>query len=549
MVNIIKNLLKEALYKSNYSFGNIDFESLKFDIELQENPLYGDFSSNLAFKLASVKKEKPINIALSIANNLRSNLIEKVEVKGGFLNIFAKPEVFQKYLEDFLLNDEIFINQIGGGKKVQVEFVSANPTGPLHIGHGRGASFGDTIARVLEATGYKVTKEYYINDKGNQIINLGKSIYYWYLLYFGRSISFPEDGYKGEYIKEISEELIKAYGEELLKIDEVAAIAKCADFGKVKIMDNINEDLHNFDVYFDNYFSETTLFEDSYVVDTLNLLKDKGCAYEKDGALWLNTSAFGDDKDRVLIKSTGEYTYFASDIAYHRNKFERGFEYIIDIWGADHHGYVKRMKTALQALGYDSEKLKVVLIQMVNLIKNGERVSMSTRANEFIPLSWLLKEVGKDAGRFFYCLRSPDSHFDFDIDLAKEKSNENPVYYIQYAHARIKSLFKNSFEKNIKYEKFKHLDQLVLKEELSLIKKIFAFKETVINASIMLEPNKLAIFLIELASNFHYYYYNVKIVDETNIVLTNARLNLCEAIGKVIKYGLSLLGVSAPERM
>lgn len=550
MIRIIKNLLEEALLKSRYSLEKTVINDLQYNVELQTNPLFGDFSTNLSFQVASILKEKPYSVAAEIVKNINSAFIDKVEVKGGgFINIFVKPSFFQRFLGDFLANKDNIILTIGEGKNVQVEFVSANPTGPLHIGHGRGASFGDSIYRILDAVGYKVTKEYYINDRGNQIINLGKSIYYWYMKHWGKPAIFPEDGYKGEYIKDIAERLVNDCDAELLNIDEETAIYRCAMYGKEKIMENINQDLHDFNVYFDNYFSETTLFENNYVNETLALLEEKGVAYKKDNALWLRTTAFGDDKDRVLIKSTGEYTYFASDIAYHRNKFERRFDLIIDVWGADHHGYVMRLKAALEALGYDSSKLKVVLIQMVNLIRNGERVSMSTRANEFVTLRWLIDEVGKDAARFFYCLRSPDAHLDFNVDLAKEKSSDNPVYYVQYAHARINSLFINAKEKNISFQELQNLELLVLKEEIDLIKNIQRFGETLINAVSSLEPNKFANFLIEVASNFHYYYNNVKIVDNDNINLTNARLNLCLAIGYIIKKGLGFLGVSAPERM
>jgi arginyl-tRNA synthetase len=550
MISIIKCLLEEALLRSRYSLNDVDIHNLPHNVELQANPHYGDFSSNLSFQVASTLKENPHNVALEIIKNINSEFIDKVEVKGGgFINIFVKPLFFHNFLKDFLENKDKIIPVVGGGLKVNVEFVSANPTGPLHVGHGRGASFGDSIYRILDAVGYDVKKEYYINDRGNQIINLGKSIYCWHMRHWGKTTIFPEDGYKGEYIKDIAECLANECGAELLNIDEKAAINKCAIYGKEKIMENINQDLHDFNVCFDNYFSETSIFENNYVNDTLKLLEEKGATYEKDNALWLKTTAFGDDKDRVLIKSTGEYTYFASDIAYHRNKFERRYDLIIDVWGADHHGYVNRMKAALEALGYDSSKLKVVLIQMVNLIKKGERVSMSTRANEFVTLRWLIEEVGKDAARFFYCLRSPDSHLDFNIDLAKEKSSENPVYYVQYAHARINSLFINASEKNISFQELQNLDLLVLKEEINLVKNIQRFRETLINASFSLEPNKLANFLIEVASNFHYYYNNVKIVDEDNINLTNARLNLCRGISYIINKGLGLLGVSAPDRM
>jgi arginyl-tRNA synthetase len=547
---IIQNLLKEALKNIQDYSKDLNLNGLTFYVVVQDNPHFGDFSTNIAFQLASLVKDKPINIALKIVKSINSELVDKVEVKGGgFINFFMKPSFFQKFLYDFLNASNVLLNKKNNDKKILIEFVSANPTGPLHIGHGRGVSYGDSTARILRAAGFSVTKEYYINDRGNQIINLGKSIYYWYKLHFGETFPFPEDGYKGEYIKDIAESLVADCGAELLNCDEDKAILKCAEYGKKKIMEDINNDLHNLDVYFDNYFSESSLFENNYVDETLKLLETKGLAYKKDGALWLKTTSFGDDKDRVLIKSTGEYTYFASDIAYHRNKYERGFDLLIDVWGADHHGYVNRMKAAIEALGYDSSKLRIVLIQMVNLIKNGEKVSMSTRANEFIPLNWLYKEVGKDALRFFYCLRSPDGHFDFDINLAKERNSDNPVFYIQYAHARIMSLFRNAAEKNVIYQKLNNLELITLKEEINLIKKIYSFGSVVENASQMLEPNRVAAFLIELATNFHYYYNNTKIVDEKSVPLSNARLCLCDAVARVIRCGLDLLGVNSPDRM
>jgi arginyl-tRNA synthetase len=549
MLELLRNDIKKALRDLFVTY-IFDANTINFNVTVSTNPEHGDFSSNVAFILASKVKEKPGVIAEILKEGIRSTYIKKIEVAGkGFLNFFVSPLLFHNFLKKIIVDDILPASNIGCGLKVQVEFVSANPTGPLHVGHGRGASFGDTISRVLKATGFNVEKEYYLNDRGTQINNLGASIYYWYMDYYSEKIDFPLDGYKGEYIKVIAEKLAIERGDSLLSMDSNEALSLCKEFGKISILEDIKKDLKNFNVDFDSYFSEYSLYEKNAVQQTLDILKSKGYAYNEDNALWFKSTAFGDDKDRVLIKSTGEYTYFASDIAYHRDKFERGYDRLIDIWGADHHGYVKRLKSAINALGYDENKLVVILIQMVSLKQGGKKISMSTRQNEFIPLSWLIDEVGKDAARFFYVLRSCDTHFDFDIDLAKEKSTDNPVYYVQYAYVRVKSLLEKAKEKGINFQLGENIELLLLEEEIKLIKKIYDFENTLKQAALNFEPSRIASYLIELSSLYHNYYYNYKIIDDENKLLTNARLNLSFALSKIIVKALGLLGADAPERM
>ncbi|MDY6820224.1 MAG: arginine--tRNA ligase [Deferribacterota bacterium] len=550
MVDYIKELIIKSLLKSYKSLDEEYANDLNFNIEIQKKDEFGDFSTNIAFIVASKLKKKPYDVAKNIVDNIDSNLVENIEVKNGFINIFLKKQFFHEFLKNVLENKTLISKKIGKGKNILIEFVSANPTGPLHIGHGRGACYGDSVARILKAVGYETIKEYYVNDRGNQIINLGKSIYYWYVKHFNTTTTnFPEDGYKGNYIKEIADNLVKEKNKSLLKLSQEEAIQICAKYGAYKILENIKEDLKNFNITFDNYFSEAELFKNGYVDKTLSILINKGFAYQKDGALWFKSSAFGDDKDRVLIKSSGEYTYFASDIAYHRNKMERNFHTLINVWGADHHGYIKRLKAAIKALGYDDTKLKIVIIQMVSILKGGKKLSMSTRESRFVPLEWLINEVSVDVARLFYCLRSPDSHLDFNIDLAKEENINNPVYYIQYAHARIHSLFKKAKENNIVFNQCGDIELLENKEEIKLMKCLYSYNSTVEQAAATLEPNKLANYLIELASLFHSYYYNYKIIDIKNICLTNARLNLCKSVAIILKNGLNLLGIKAPEVM
>jgi len=542
MEELIKKTIDDALLK--YCSSNIDYT-----IEIPKKAENGDFSSNIAFILSKQLRRKPFDIANELTNLIDKSNFSKVEVaQPGFINFFLSPTVYQNFLSDHLNNIYKNIENIGQNRKAMVEFVSANPTGPLHIGHGRGSAYGDTVARLLKISGFDVFKEYYINDAGNQMNNLALSIYSRYCEIFGKIFPFPADGYKGEYIIDIAKEIADKFKDSLLS-DEEKGVKTCFEIGVKSILDGIEQDLRDFRVIFDNWFSEKSLYESGEVEKTVEMLIKNEYIYEKDNALWFKSQQLGDDKDRVIKRSTGEYTYFASDIAYHKNKFDRGFELIVNVWGADHHGYVNRLKNGVKALGINVENLKIQLIQMVSLIKGGERISMSTRAGEFITLRWLLDEVGSDAARYFYLMRDINSQFDFDIDLAKSKSNENPVYYIQYAYARVCSLKRNAEEKGIKYTLKKNLDLLTQPAEIDIIKKIYDLRNVIKTATLNLEPHRICYYLQDLAGMFHTYYYNTPIIDEKDIKITNARLSLSEAVAKTISVGLDILGVSAPERM
>lgn len=544
---IIDEIVKDMLQKAGVQ------EEVSFTLVIPEKEEHGDFACNAAMQLVKHLKKNPRMIAEEICAVLKERAGSQVETEiagPGFINIKTSKSFFAETVMDIITNDKYFHNNTGKNKKAMVEFVSANPTGPLHIGHGRGAAYGDSVARILSMSGYNVTREYYVNDAGNQMNNLALSVYSRAAEILGRQgeAPFPEAGYHGDYIKDIAAELLKTR-KDILDIDKKKALSICLDLAVKTIQQDIDDDLKDFRVEFHNYFSEKNLYKNGLVEKTLEKLASSGKTFEQDGALWLKTSSIGDDKDRVLRKSTGEYTYFTPDIAYHQNKYDRGFEYLVDIWGADHHGYIKRMQCALECLHHDLSTFKVSLIQMVNLIQNGEKISMSTRSGEFIPLSWLIDEVGIDAARFFYNMRSHDAQFDFDIDLAKSKSNDNPVYYIQYAHARVHSLIANAEEKGIKYERGAGLEDAIGAEEVQLIKNMIKLKYVIELAAVHLEPHRIAYHLQELASSFHSYYYSNKILNPDNKELTTGRLTICEAVAVTIKTGLEILGVSAPERM
>lgn len=540
---IVKDMMKEAGVESE----------VNFTLVIPEKEEHGDFACNVAMQLVRHLKKNPKVVAEEIINKLQDKMNNSLqcEIAGpGFINIKIGASWYAETVMDIINNEKYFHNNTGGGKKAMVEFVSANPTGPLHIGHGRGAAYGDSVARLLEMSGYDVTREYYVNDAGNQMNNLALSVYSRAAEILGRAseVPFPEAGYHGDYIIDIAKDLLKT-NKDILDIDKKEALEICLDKAVSTIQADIDNDLKNFRVSFHNYFSEKSLYKNKLVESTLKELEKSGKVFEKDGALWLKTTDMGDDKDRVLRKSTGEYTYFTPDIAYHQNKYDRGFKYLIDIWGADHHGYIKRMQCALECLNHEKESFKATLIQMVNLIQNGEKISMSTRSGEFIPLSWLIDEVGVDAARFFYNMRSHDAQFDFDIDLAKSKSNDNPVYYIQYAHARVNSLIENAKEKGIEYKKGEGLEGAIGAQEINLIKNMVKLKYVIELAAVNLEPHRVSYHLQELASAFHSYYYNNKILNSDDISTTCGRLTVCEAAAVTIKQGLDILGVSAPKRM
>lgn len=539
--NVAKELIGDEELLNNFSY----------EVDVPKNYKFGDFTTNIAMKIASILKTSPKKVAEDIVKRFQADFIEKTEIAGvGFINFFVSKDFFYNYLLNIIKNGEDFLKEdLGNNKRVMVEFVSANPTGPLHIGHGRGAAYGDSLARILKACGYDVVKEYYINDAGNQMNSLSLSIYVRYLQLFGKETHFPEDGYKGDYIKNIAKEIKDKYQDKLLHMDESKALKICFEIGVEKILDIIKSDLEDFGVTFDNWFSEKSLYEAGEVEETLNELKKLNKTYEKDGALWFKSTEYGDDKDRVLMRSNGELTYFASDIAYHRNKIKRGFEYLINVWGADHHGYVKRLKSSVLALGFWEKMLEIKLVQMVSLIENKEKISMSTRAGTFLELKWLVDKVGKDAARYFYIMRDINSQLDFDIDLAMSKTSENPVYYVQYAHARICSILRNAEEKNIGYKIGENVEYLKDQQEIDIIKKLYEFRSVLKTAALNREPHRIPYYLQELAALFHAYYKNNQILIEDDIKTTSARINLSLGVAKVIKFALKLIGVDAPEKM
>ena len=555
ITNILRKTIAEALTAC------IDKERWRLDsipeivIERPKNDdVNGDFSTPVAMTLASKIRMSPRKISESIISNLDkdASIIEKVETAGpGFINFFLTPATWRDEIKEiYSKNSQYGNSDYGKGKKVQVEFVSANPTGPLHVGHGRGAAIGDTIARTLKAVGFNIQKEYYINDVGNQMKTLGKSAYLRYLQLLGKKVEFPEDSYQGDYIKSIASEILKEKGDTFAEKGEEEAISFFADISANRILKGIKSDLLDFKVEFDCWFSEKSLFKEKKVEETLELLNKKKIVYKKDGATWLKSSLFGDEKDRVLIKENGAHTYFASDIAYHRNKFSRNFNLVIDVWGADHHGYVPRMEAMIESLGYSKDFFKVILVQLVSLRRGNEKLSMSTRSGQFVTLSEVLNEVGRDAARYFFLMRSSNSHLDFDLELAKKQSPENPVYYLQYAHARICSVLREAKEGGVDAVIIENVDLnlLDLPEELAIIKSLSQFPEVVLKSANSLETHLIPFYLQELAYLFHSYYNKYRIISN-DIKLTHARLAMSTGVKIVLKNALKLLGINAPERM
>ncbi len=522
-------------------------------VEAPREKDHGDFATNLAMLLARPARMAPRRAAEILAQNFSAGTwVERVEIAGpGFINFYLKPGWVYLALPRIVSQGERYGSvDIGRGSKVQVEFVSANPTGLLHMGNARGAALGDSIAAILKFTGYDVTREFYINDAGNQIENLAFSLEARYLQLAGQDIPVPEDGYHGEDIIATCISFREKYGDSYTAAagkDRRAALAAFALEEKLKSIKNV---LSNFGVDYDVWFSEQSLHDAGAVQDTLRFLQEKGCVYEHEGALWFKATDFGADKDEVLIRSNGLPTYLASDIAYHRNKLQRGFAWIIDIWGADHHGHVPRMKAAVKALGYDPAALEVVIMQLVRLYKGGEIVRMSKRSGQFVTLEDLLEEVGRDAARYFFVMRGADSHLDFDLDLARSESNENPVYYIQYAHARICSIMRQLEEQGGQAPDPGSVDYSLLVEEyeLALARKLADFPGEVATAAAGLAPQRIARYLHELAGLLHSFYNSHRvIIPEKDI--SAARLVLVEATRITLKNGLALLGINAPERM
>lgn len=523
-------------------------------LEVPARAEHGDFSTNLAMVLARAEKMAPRKVAEALVAVLEESAAEwgRVEIAGpGFINFHLASGYWFGILDEVLRRGADYgRSTFGKGKKVQVEFVSANPTGPLHIGHGRGAATGDAVAAVLAAAGYQVQREYYLNDAGNQMQTLGRSLLLRYRELLGEAIDFPEDCYQGDYIRDLANEFLESKGRALLELSEEDAIEQIGSYGGGRIRDGIDADLEDFGVRFDNWYSEQSLYDRGEVEKGIALLKERGLTYEQDGALWFKTTDFGDDKDRVLVRSNGVTTYFASDVAYHKEKYERGFDLVIDVWGADHHGYIPRMKAVLAGLGRDPEDLQCILVQLVNLLRDGQQVAMSTRAGKFVTLREVIDEVGKDACRFFFLSRRSDSQLDFDLELAKKQSNENPVYYVQYAHARVCSINRNAAEAGIGLPAVGEVDfsKLALEDELALVKQLSRYGEVVESAAQHFEPHRVVFYLQDLAARFHSYYNKGRVLID-DIETSRARLYLINGVRIVLENALLLLGVSAPERM
>ncbi len=518
------------------------------NIKIDEPPSseMGDFSTNVAMQLAGRLKQPPRKVAENMVKNWQDPWFKKIEIAGpGFINFFISLDGWREWVKEIVRDYSVIIPQMGKGRKVHLEFVSANPTGPLHIGHGRGAAVGDTLGRLFEKAGFVVHREYYINDAGRQITKLGESVYLRYRELFGEKITLEDDHYKGEYIIEIAEEIKEHYGDKFLKEDDTEFFK---NYAVDKILQGIKDDLTFFRVKFNSWFSEKKLYSTGEVDKTMNILREKDLVYKKDGAIWFKSSKFGDEKDRVLIKSTGDPTYFFADISYHRLKFDSGYDMVVDLWGADHHGYEPRIRAALRALGKDDENLKVIFIQLVSLIRSGEVVPMSTRSGEFISLREVIEEVGVDASRFFFLLRRGDSHLDFDMDLAKQQSSENPVYYVQYAHARIASIFRQGEKRGYTVDDPIFYPEALSDLEIPVLKKVAQFSDVFENSVRDLSPHRIPFYLVELARQFHQYYNEVKVLVEDEKI-RETRLVMLRIVKWVLKTGLEILGVDAPEKM
>ena len=516
---------------------------------------HGDLSTNMAMQMAKTQRMAPRKIAETIIANLRDadGIIDHTEIAGpGFINFFIRPSAWHPVLAAIHEQDDQYGRcNLGQGRRIQIEFVSSNPTGPLHVGHGRGGAVGDSTANILSFCGYDVQKEYYINDSGRQIQTLGLSVYLRGRELLGKTVDFPETCYQGAYIRDLAKELMDRDGPAVFEQDEAAAIMPCARFAAEKIIDGMRADLVDFGIVFDRWFSEQSLYDADKVKGDIRHFQEKGLIYEKDAALWFKTSDYGDEKDRVVVRNNGQTTYFASDISYHKDKFERGFQTVIDVWGADHHGYIPRMKAAVEACGYDRDQFDVLLVQLVNLLRGGQPVAMSTRAGEFVTLADVVKEVGRDAARFIFLTRHYDSPLDFDLDLAKKKTNDNPVYYVQYVHARIASIHRKAAADGLDVAGFDSADLSALEtaEDVALIKSLARYPEAVETAGRFMEPHRITYYLMTLAAAFHTYYNRHRVLCPDDLPVTRARLHLITAVQKVIRNGLALLGVSAPDSM
>ena len=547
----LRTLLAQAIEKMARDEG-FALPAPAIQIEAPKQREFGDLASNVAMLWAKSARKPPRAIAEAIVKNIDDpdRVLARVEIAGpGFLNFSFSPRFYFQQLR-ILASSRAPEMDLGGGRKVQIEFASVNPTGPLHVGHGRVAVIGDVLARLHEATGFVVEREYYVNDAGNQMENLARSIEARYRELLGEAAEFPENGYQGDYVKEIAREIEQQHGRRYLNHDREAALAFFRDYGAAAMLHGIEEQLRAFGIVFDSFFSEKNMRERSEVAGAMRELRERGLLYTQDGAEWYRSTQFGDDKDRTVIKSDGELTYFASDIAYHRNKLKRSYEKLVNVWGADHHGYVARLKAALEGLGHDPSILHIVLVQMVQLTRDGEPVRMGKRSGEFVSLEEVIEEVGRDAARFFFLMRKADSHLDFDLELAKRQSTENPVFYVQYAHARVASIFEQARKSGIEIgdPASVAVERLERPEELELVRKMIQFNDVLEDSVRELEPHPLVFYLLDLAGEFHRYYNRQRVLSD-DVEAARARLLLIANVQKIVRRGLEILGVDAPMKM
>ena len=578
----LQDLLKKCI-KDLIDKGLISEMPSKVRLDHTKDKSHGDYATNIALMLSKQAKTSPLELAQIIVNQIEeANFIKKTEIAGpGFINFFLSDESSTSIVNEIIELGEMYgQSEIGKGQSILLEYVSANPTGPLHVGHGRGAAYGATVSNLLRNIGFKIDNEYYVNDAGRQMDILTVSIFLRYLALCGETVRFPDNGYQGQYINDIAVDIFDKSGESFKQSSEIffenickdgleggdkeshidELIAKAKDLlegnfqnifraGIERILSGIKDDLADFGVLFEKWFSEQSLIDSGLSESCITRLKDTGHLYKKDGALWFKTTNYGDEKDRVVVRDNGNHTYFASDIAYHLEKLDRGYDKIINVWGADHHGYIPRVKASIEALGHNPDKLEVLLVQFANLYRGGHKVQMSTRSGSFVTLEDLRKEVGSDAARFFYILRKSEQHMDFDLDLAKSKTNENPVFYIQYAYARICSVFRQVNEKGLKLNLAEaNLSLLTEDIEKNIFRELSRYKSVIESAAIQYEPHQLAYYLRDLATQFHSYYNACTfILDDQN--LTQARLSLIHATRQILLNGLSILGVDAPESM
>lgn len=556
-MNIVEKVKESIIQEIKHAVakaGVVEAEQIpSFVLEMPKEKTHGDYATNIAMQLTKMARKPPRQIAEAIVEQFQAEQVHvsKVEIAGpGFINFHMNNSYLTEIIPQVIEEGEGYgRTSFGQNKKLQVEFVSANPTGSLHLGHARGAAVGDALCNVLDRAGFNVSREYYINDAGNQIANLAYSIEARYKQALGMEAPMPEDGYHGQDIVEFGRELVNEAGNRYVQLSDDERFQFFREYGLKKELAKLKHDLKDFGVEFDVWFSETSLYENGSVEAIVDKLRDRGYVFDQDGATWLRSTDFGDDKDRVLIKNDGSYTYLTPDIAYHQDKFSRGFEQLINIWGADHHGYIPRMKAAMQALGYNADQLQVIINQMVSLYQGGEKVKMSKRTGKAVTMRDLMEEVGTDAVRYFFTMRSSDAHLDFDMDLAVSKSNENPVFYVQYAHARICSIFRKAAEEGIQWETAKaDLNLLDSEKEMELLKKMGQFPEEISLAAEQFAPHRIVRYVHELATIFHSFYNAAPVVTEDQ-ALTIARLKLLQAVRITLVNALRVIGVSAPEKM